>query len=379
MGFRRRDGRIGVRNHVMVISVDDLSNAAVEAVGRIVPGVLSVSHPYGRLQFGADLELTMRTISGTAANPNVAAAVVIGIEPNWTHRVVEGVRKTGKRVEGFSIEGQGDLKTIEAAARVAKEMLQDASELRRERFSLRELVLSIKCGESDTTNGLASNRALGLLVDRLVDEGATVIFGETSELTGAEGLIAERMATAELRDRFRTVYNSYIEFIRAQGVDLLGSQPTQGNIAGGLSTIEEKGLGNVQKLGTRPIVDVLDPAQPPSRPGLNFMDTSSAAAEMITLAAAAGSVVHIFTTGQGNVVGHPAIPVIKASAHPRTVVDMREHIDVDISGILRRELTLKEAADRLFEVLVRTINGRLTAAEALGHREFSLTRLYRSA
>lgn len=364
---------------MLAISVDDLSNTAVEAVGRIVPGVLSVPHPYGRLQFGADLELTMQTIGGTAANPNVAAAIVIGIEPNWTGRVVEAVARTGKRVEGFPIERRGDLKTIEEAARVAKEFLQDASENRREPFSLKELVLSIKCGESDTTNGLASNRALGVLVDRLVDEGATVIFGETSELTGAESFVAERMATAQLRERFLKVYNDYIDFIRAQGVDLLGSQPTQGNITGGLSTIEEKGLGNIQKLGTRPIVDVLEPAQPPSRPGLNFMDTSSAAAEMITLAAAAGSVVHIFTTGQGNVVGHPVIPVIKASANPRTVSDMREHIDVDISGILRRELTLREAADRLFEMLVRTLNGRLTAAEALGHREFVLTKLYRSA
>ena len=378
-GYRRADGRFGVRNHVVAISVDDISNAAVEAVGRLIPGVLAIPHPYGRLQFGEDLELTMRTIAGTAANPDVAAAVVIGIEPQWTQRIVEQVARTGKPVEGFSIEGRGDLRTAEAAARVAKAFLQDASELSREPFGLNQLVVSIKCGESDTTNGLASNRALGVLVDRLVDAGATVIFGETSELTGGEHLIARRMSTPELRERFLEVYRSYVDFIRQQGVDLLGSQPTEGNIAGGLSTIEEKALGNIQKTGTRPVVDVLAPAEPPRRRGLNFMDTSSAAAEMITLAAAAGAVVHIFTTGQGNVVGHPVIPVIKVSANPKTVATMGEHIDVDITGLLRREMNLAQAADAIFSMLVRTVNGRLTAAESLGHREFVLTKLYRSA
>lgn len=379
LGYRRPDGRVGIRNHVVIISVDDISNAAVEAVGRVIPGTLPITHPYGRLQFGADLDLTFRTLIGTLTNPNVAAAVVIGIEPNWTETIVQAVAKTGKPVEGFAIERFGDLRTIERAARAAQQLLQDASELRREPVFLRDLVLSIKCGESDTTSGLASNPALGVVVDWLVDAGATVIFGETSELTGGEHLIARRMATPELQKRFMGVYRDYVNFINAQGADLLGSQPTQGNIAGGLSTIEEKGLGNIQKTGTRPISGVLEPAEAPSGPGLHFMDTSSAAAEMITLAAAAGSVLHFFTTGQGNVVGHPTVPVIKISANPRTVVDMAEHIDVDVSGLLRREITLQEAADRIVKVMERTINGRLTAAEALGHREFVLTKLYRSA
>lgn len=379
LGYRRPDGRVGIRNHVVIISVDDISNAAVEAVGRVIPGTSPITHPYGRLQFGADLDLTFRTLIGTLTNPNVAAAVVIGIEPNWTGTIVQAVAKTGKPVEGFAIERFGDLKTIERAARAAQQLLQDASELRREPVFLRDLVLSIKCGESDTTSGLASNPALGVVVDWLVDAGATVIFGETSELTGGEHLIARRMATPELQKRFMGVYRDYVNFINAQGANLLGSQPTQGNIAGGLSTIEEKGLGNIQKTGTRPISGVLEPAEAPSGPGLHFMDTSSAAAEMITLAAVAGSVLHFFTTGQGNIVGHPTVPVIKISANPRTVVDMAEHIDVDISGLLRREITLEEAADRIVKVMERTINGRLTAAEALGHREFVLTKLYRSA
>jgi (2R)-sulfolactate sulfo-lyase subunit beta len=380
LGYRRPDGRVGVRNHVVILPVDDISNTAAEATSRVIQGTLPLPHPYGRLQFGKDLELTFKTLIGTASNPNVAAAVVIGIEPNWTNKIVDAVSKaTKKPVEGLSIERSGDLKTVEKASRIAKMFLQDASELKREAISLSELTLSVKCGESDTTSGLASNPALGRLVDRLVDAGCTVIFGETSELTGAEDFIAERMATSELKEKFMRVYDDYMAFIESQGVDLLGSQPTQGNIAGGLSTIEEKGLGNVQKTGTRPIVGVLGLAEAPTGKGLFFMDSSSAAAEMVTLAAAAGSVLHFFTTGQGNVVGHPVIPVVKISAHPRTVVEMAEHIDVDLSGVLRREQTLNQAADAISSVMERTINGRLTAAEALSHREFVLTKLYRSA
>jgi len=380
LGYRRPDGRIGVRNHVVILPVDDISNAAAEATSRVIQGTLPLPHPYGRLQFGKDLELTFKTLIGTASNPNVAAAVVIGIEPNWTNKIVDVVSKaTKKPVEGLSIERSGDLKTVEKASRIAKMFLQDASELKREAVSLSELTLSVKCGESDTTSGLASNPALGRLVDRLVDAGCTVIFGETSELTGAEDFIAERMATSELKEKFMRIYNDYMAFIESQGVDLLGSQPTQGNIAGGLSTIEEKGLGNVQKTGTRPIVGVLGLTEAPTGKGLFFMDSSSAAAEMVTLAAAAGSVLHFFTTGQGNVVGNPIVPVIKISAHPRTVIEMAEHIDVDLSGVLRREQTLDQATDAISSVMERTINGRLTAAEALGHREFVLTKLYRSA
>ncbi|MCA3749102.1 MAG: UxaA family hydrolase, partial [Rubrobacter sp.] len=305
----------------------------------------------------------------------------IGIEENWTERVVEGIAKTGKPVAGFSIEGYGDLETVRRASWKAKEFVQWASERRREPVGLSELVVSIKCGESDTTTGLASCPTVGVVVDRLVEEGAAVIFGETSELTGGEHLIAERMATPELREKFMRTYSAYVGAIEARGVDLLGSQPTQGNIAGGLSTIEEKALGNIQKTGTKEIVGVLEPAEalPDGASGLYFMDSSSAAAEHITLMAAGGAVVHLFPTGQGNVVGHPVEPVVKISANPRTVRTMAEHIDVDVSGLLSRELTLREAGDLLMDNLVRTANGRLTAAEVLGHREFVMTRLYPSA
>jgi len=381
-GYRRENGRVGIRNHVVILPLDDLSNAACEAVANNIKGCLALPHPYGRLQFGEDLELHFRTLIGTGSSPNVAAVVVIGIEPGWAGRVVEGIAKTGKPVEAFAIERNGDLRTIEKASRKAKELIQSASERRREECDIRDLWISVKCGESDTTSGLASNPTVGNLIDKLDPLGVTSCFGETSEITGAEHVCASRGETPEMGKKFLAAWSAYNDIIEQfKTDDLSESQPTKGNIAGGLTTIEEKAFGNLEKIGRKTkYIDVLKPAETPAKgPGLYFMDTSSAAAECVTLQAAAGFVVHLFPTGQGNVIGNPIEPVIKLTANPRTAREMAEHIDLDVSGILRREMTLDEAGDRLIEITLRTCNGRLTAAEALGHREFVLTRLYRSA
>jgi len=378
-GYRRPDGRFGVRNHVLVIPVDDLSNAAAEAVAHNIKGTLALPHPYGRLQFGADLELTFRTLAGQGRNPNCAAAIVIGIEPKWTDRIVQAIAKTGKPVAGFSIERSGDLRTIEAASRQAKAFVHDASEIRREPFPVSRLTMSCKCGESDTTSGLAANPTVGRAFERLAAAGATLIFGETTEVTGAEDLVMELCETPEVARQFKAAFDDYQALVESQGVSLVGSQPTEGNIRGGLTTIEEKALGNIQKAGRCRVVDFLEPAHEPRKPGLSFMDSSSAAAEMVTLCAAAGSVVHFFPTGQGNVIGNPVIPVIKLSANPLTVATMSEHIDVDLSAMLRIEMNLDQAADAALQMLERTINGRMTCTEVLRHNEFVLTKLYRSA
>ena len=381
-GFRRENGRVGVRNHVVILPVDDISNAAAEAVAHNVFGTLAIPHSYGRLQFGADLELFFRTMIGTGRNPNVAAVVVIGIEPGWTQRVVDGIAKTGKPVEGFSIEGQGDISTIAQASHQAREYVQWSSELRREECGIEDLWISVKCGESDTTSGLASNPTVGNLMDKLEPLGVHLCFGETSELTGAEHVCAERAAAPEVRDNFLKTWNAYNDFILENKTDDLSeSQPTKGNIAGGLTTIEEKAFGNYQKIGKNSkFIDVLEPAQEPlNGAGLYFMDTSSAAAECVTLQAAAGFTVHLFPTGQGNIIGNPIEPVIKLTANPKTASSMSEHIDLDVSGILRREMNLENAGDALINMTLRTANGRMTAAEVLGHREFVLTKLYRSA
>jgi (2R)-sulfolactate sulfo-lyase subunit beta len=378
-GYRRDNGRVGIRNHVLIISVDDISNAAVEGVASLIKGTMALSHPYGRLQFGDDLELTFNTLIGAGKNPNVAAAVVIGIEPNWTDYIVQAIAETGKPVAGFSIERSGDLKTIQAAAWKAKEFVHYASELPRVPVEWNEIWVSTKCGESDTTSGLASNPTVGRVFERLESMGNTLIFGETTEVTGAEDKIMEQCATPEIAAQFKVAFDNYQDLVQSMGVSLLGSQPTEGNIRGGLSTIEEKAFGNVEKMGRCTVVGYLDQAEEPKTPGLYFMDSSSAAAEMVTLCAAAGAALHLFTTGQGNIIGNPILPVIKMSANPLTVTTMSEHIDVDLTGLLRFEYNLDGAADRAMAMMAHTINGRLTSAEALRHNEFVLTKLYRSA
>lgn len=382
-GYRRENGRVGVRNHVAILPLDDISNAACEAVAAHIQGTIALPHSYGRLQFGADLDLHFRTIIGTGANPNVAACVVIGIEEGWTQKVVDGIAATGKPVAGFWIEGNGDIATVAAASRKAKEFSQWASELVRTECPLSEVWVAAKCGESDTTTGLASCPTVGNMYDKMVELGLYGCFGETSELTGAEHLAAARAASPEVAAKFMKTWQAYQDdVIEAHKTsDLSDSQPTKGNIAGGLTTIEEKALGNLEKIGKKTsYIDVLEPAEAPAKgPGLYFMDTSSAAAECCTLQAAAGYVVHCFPTGQGNVIGNPIMPVIKITGNPRTVRLMSEHVDVDVSGIVRRDMTIDQAGDALIDMIARTSNGRLTAAEALGHKEFVMTKLYRSA
>ena len=381
LGYRRANGRVGVRNHVIIMPLDDLSQAAVNAVANNVRDCLPIVHPYGRLQFGADLDLHFRTLIGAGSNPNVAAVVVIGIEKVWTDRVVEGIAKTGKPVAGFGIEQHGDLETIRQASLKAKEFVQYASSLQREECPLTDLWVSCKCGESDTTSGAASCPTVGNAFDKLWAKGLTLLFGETTELTGGENLVADRCETPEVRAKFQYFFDRYAKVVDDHKVDdLCDSQPTKGNIEGGLTTIEEKAMGNIQKIGKKcTVCGCLDKAESPTHKGLWFMDSSSAAAEMITLAAAAGFVVHFFPTGQGNIIGNPIIPVIKLSANPRTVRTMNEHIDLDVSGILRREMNLDQAGDKPLDLMMATINGRLTNAEALKHQEFVMTRLYESA
>ena len=381
LAYRRENGRVGVRNHVVILPVDDISNAACEGVANNIKGTLALPHGYGRLQFGEDLDLFFRTMIGTGSNPNVAAVVVIGIEAGWTQRIVDGIAKTGKPVAGFSIEGRGDIGTIAEASRKAKEFVQWASELQRTECSLKELYISVKCGESDTTTGLASCPTVGNVVDKHCAAGGMASFGETSELTGAEHIVAAKAANDEVRNQFQAAFDDYTKLVFNERTnDLSESQPTKGNIAGGLTTIEEKALGNVEKLGKQTkFVGCLKPAEAPTKAGLWFMDTSSAAAEAVTLWAASGAVVHLFPTGQGNVIGNPIEPVIKLSGNPKTVTTMSEHIDLDVSPILQGEMTLDQAGNALIDMIVRTANGRLTAAEALGHREFVMTKLYRSA
>ena len=262
LGYKRENGRVGTRNHVIILPVDDISNACAEAVANNIKGTIALPHSYGRLQFGADLDLHFRTMIGTGKNPNVAAVIVIGIEPKWTKRIVDEIAKTGKPVEGFHIERTGDIGTIMKASKKAQEFAMWASEKQREECPLSDLWISVKCGESDTTSGLAANPTVGNLMDKLEPLGVHLCFGETSELTGAEKVCATRGATPEASEKFMKTWSDYNDFILKEATDDLSeSQPTAGNIAGGLTTIEEKAFGNFQKIGNCKFIDVLEPAE----------------------------------------------------------------------------------------------------------------------
>ena len=382
LGYKRENGRTGTRNYVIILPVDDISNACAEAIANNIKGSIAIPHAYGRLQFGKDLELFFRTIIGTGKNPNVAAVIVVGIEPKWTKKVVDEIAKTGKPVEGFSIEGTGDITTTMKASKKAQEFVQWASEKQREECPLSDLWISVKCGESDTTSGLASNPTVGNLMDKLEPLGVHLCFGETSEITGAEIVCSTKAKDEKAKKKFLDTWNNYNNFILDNKTDDLSeSQPTAGNIAGGLTTIEEKAFGNLQKIGKKvKYIGVLEPGEEPTKgAGLYFMDTSSAAAECVTLQAAGGFNIHLFPTGQGNIIGNPIKPVIKLTANPKTAKLMSEHIDLDVSKILKREMNLDQAGDALIETTLKVANGRLTCAEALGHKEFVITKLYRSA
>ena len=379
--YRRDNNRVGIRNYVVILPVDDISNAACEAVANNIKGTIALPHPYGRLQFGEDLDLHFRTMIGAGSNPNVAAVVVIGIEPGWTQKIVDGIATTGKPVQGFAIEKKGDIQTIADASKAAFDMVRYATGLQREPCDISELWVSTKCGESDTTSGFGSNPTVGNAFDKLYENNNTLLFGETSEITGGEHLVEARCANDAVAKKFMFMFNRYQDMIeRFKTDDLSESQPTKGNIEGGLTTIEEKALGNIQKIGKKCRVDgVLDKAEIPTGKGLWFMDSSSAAGEMVTLCAASGYVAHLFPTGQGNIIGNPILPVIKICANPRTVRTMSEHVDVDVTGLLSRDIDMDQAGDKLIDVMVRVANGQMTAAEILGHQEFILTRLYESA
>lgn len=379
LGYRREDGSVGVRNHVALIAIDHAGFPVVEGVSKLIRGTRAIPHQYGRLQFGEDLELTFETLIGTGCNPNVAAAVIVGIEPNWTGKVAEEIEKrTQKPVRAVHVITKGTIDAIRDAAKHARELVSWASELQREPCKVSDLIIGTKCGASDTTSGIASNPVIGVVGEKIVDMGGTFIFGETTELAGGEQILAERFKDEETKDEFIEVFNKYIEFAKSKGVDIIGSQPTQENIAGGLTTIEEKALGNIEKVPDRPINGVLYPAEKPSEKGLWFMDSSSSAQEQVTLLAAAGASIHLFSTGQGNSVGHQILPVIKITGNPITAEKMKDNIDVDVSGITKGEVSIEEDGEKVFQFMLKVGSGKLTAAEIVRHDNFTINKLYKS-
>ena len=367
------DGRPGIRNHVAILSLNSFCNRAVELIAGAVRGTLPLVHPFGRNEIGIYRERLERTIEGVVLNPNVSAILLVGYEPESTRTLLESVRqKTAKPIDSVLVLESGTMSAVQAGADKAIWMVLAASEARRSAAADFEgFIFGVKCGGSDATSGVASNGAIGEAVDRLLEMGATAIFSETTEILGAEHILARRAVSEDVAQKLYRAVEANEKMAMDAGIDLLGVNPVPDNVRGGITTIEEKSLGAIMKTGTHPIQDVLGYGQAPGKPGLYFMDSPSAASEVVTGLSACGAQMVLFSTGSCNPVGNPISPVLKVTSNPRTVARMRQHLDVDISEVLTHGLSLRDAGERIVDAIAAVASGRLTTAEITGHLEFA--------
>ena len=378
-GYRRVDGRVGTRNHVLVVPTVICSSVVAERVAAAAgPAGAALPHLAGCGQLGPDMRLTHDTLAAYCGHPNVGAVVVIalGCEQVVAQLLAESARAHGKPVEILAIQAAGGtVRTTEKGAAIAQRMAHDLAQQERVWCDVAELTLSLKCGGSDYTSGLSSNPALGRVTDRLVDLGGAAVLSEIAEIMGAEHLLATRATEAATATRLIQIISRVEAEARALGVDIRGTQPAPGNIRGGLTTIEEKSLGATAKGGERaPLVDVVGYSAPVSRKGLTVMDTPGLDVEAVTGMVGGGAQVVVFTTGLGTPTGNPIAPVIKITGNARTARQMADNTDLDVSGIMDDSETLDAAGDRLFAEVLAVASGKQTATERLGHREFAIHR-----
>ena len=374
-GFERPDGQVGLRNHVGVVSVMDNCNAVTRAIANAVQETIPVTTLFVRGQLGRDLEIAYDTLSGLARNPNLAGIVLIGLEPVTTEEVARRIRPSGKPLEVINIQLVGG--TIEATAlgtRHAARMVREASRQRRSEHPLSKLRIGVECGGSDTTSGLASNPAIGIVADRIVEGGGQVVISETSEFFGAEHVFAERAESAEVGAEFLDAVLGFEREVMARGLDLRGANPSKDNIRGGLTTIEEKALGAMAKAGSTPLVGVIDYGQAPTKPGLHFMATPAPAVESLTGLASGGCQLVLFSTGVGNPIGSMVATTIKLSGNRNTVSDFSDNIDFDVSGVIENGEPIGKAGARLFDFTLEVADGALTTSEVLDIRETAISR-----
>ena len=377
-GYRRPDGRVGVRNHVLVVPTVVCSAVVSERIAAAVDGAVALPHLAGCGQLGPDMQTTHDTLAAYCRHPNVGAVLVmaLGCEQVVAQMLAESARDAGKRSAIVSIQGEGGTpkataKGIEIAAGLARALSADA----REWCGIEHLILSLKCGGSDYTSGLSANPALGRVADRLNGFGAATVLGEIAEIMGAEHLLASRATQPEIAGRLLRVIQRVESEAQALGLDIRGTQPSPGNIRGGLTTIEEKSLGATHKAGeTSPLTDVVPYAAPITRRGLTVMDTPGLDVESVTGMVGGGAQVCVFTTGLGTPTGNPIAPVIKITGNARTAQTMADNTDLDVSGILDHTESIDQAATRLLAEILAVCGGKLTAAERLGHREFAIHR-----
>lgn len=371
MGYRRRDGSVGTRNYVGIFSTVLCANEVAANIAREVKGAVSFTHNAGCCELPTDTRRTEDVLIGLGCNPNVHSVMLVslGCESTLVPSVAEAIRsRTGKRVETVVVqEWGGGIAAAAKADKIVKEMVKEAAKQPREPCRIAELVLGLKCGASDTTSGLVPNPAIGICSDRLIAAGGTSILGEVTEFIGAEHILVGHAASKKIADQILGLVQRMESRVKAAGEDMRGGQPTEGNIKGGLTTIEEKSLGAIAKAGTAQIVEVCEYGVHPSSKGLIVMDSPGREAELLTGMAAAGCSVIVFSTGRGAPQGFPFVPVIKVTGSKTAATRMADHIDLDITGVLDGELSLPDAGARIFEDMLEVANGRLTKAEITGY------------
>jgi altronate dehydratase large subunit len=378
-GYRRSDGRVGTRNHVLVVPTVICSSLVAERVAAAAPPLgVALPHLAGCGQLGPDMRLTHDTLKAYCGHPNVGAVVVLalGCEQVVAQALADAARHHGKPVDIVAIQSEGGtVRATEKGSAIARDFARTIASQPREWCDISDLVLSLKCGGSDYTSGLASNPALGRVTDRLVDLGGSAVLGEIAEIMGAEHLLAARASRADTAAQLIQIITRVEAEARALGLDIRGTQPSPGNIRGGLTTIEEKSLGATHKGGERArLEDVVGYAAPIRQKGLTVMDTPGLDVESVTGMVGGGAQVVVFTTGLGTPTGNPIAPVIKITGNARTARQMADNLDLEVSGVMADTETLDHAADRLFEEVLAVASGKETAAERLGHREFAIHR-----
>ncbi len=377
--YRRPDGRVGIRNHVLILPASVCASDTASFIASKVPGCVTFHNQSGCAQAAADDAWTMEILSGYAANPNVYGTVVVslGCEGCQMDRVTAEIRrKTNKPLRQVVIqEAGGTIKAVELGVRYAEELAAEAAKVRKEKASVSELILGTECGGSDPTSGLAANPVIGLVSDRVVDVGGTSILSETTEFIGAEHILARRAADGKTGERILEIVRRYEKALALVGEDIRSGNPTPGNKAGGITTLEEKSLGCIYKGGHRAIQAVYDYARPVDRKGLVIMDTPGNDPASIAGMVAGGAQIIVFSTGRGTPTGHPLVPVIKITGNPATYARMSDNIDFDASGAISGSASLEELAEDLFGLMTKVADGERTKAERLGFTETAMARI----
>jgi len=373
LGYRRQNGSVGTRNYTGIISTVGCANDVTWQISQQVKGCVPFLHGQGCSQTQPDLDQVTRTLISLGWNPNLAGVLVVslGCESVLVDKIVEGIAGSGKPVEKIVIQKVGGAITaLTQGSRLAQTMVADASKIKREEFPDSDLVLGVKCGASDTTSGLTSNPATGVACDLLIDKGGTCIFGETTEFMGAEHILARRAATPEVANKIMDIVARMERRATAMGFDMRGGQPTTGNIAGGLTTIEEKSLGAIAKGGTKPIQGVYEYGERPQGKGLFIVDTPGREPEFLTALGAAGAQVIIFSTGLGAPQGFPFVPVIKVTGNPITYERLTVHIDVFVELADKAGSDIARAGQALYQEVLAVASGKQTKAEIINYGNF---------